>query len=54
VVSPNRTEQEVLRALTDEERTLLKKVLQIERAKLHTSAYDPTEELLAAVKEILP
>jgi hypothetical protein len=44
----------VLRALTDDQRALLKKVLQIERAKLHTSAYDPTEEILNAVKEILP
>lgn len=53
-VSENRTEQDVLRTLTAEERALLKRVLEIERAKLHLSAYDPTEDLLGAVKEILP
>ncbi|MBK8078516.1 MAG: hypothetical protein IPK24_23955 [Kineosporiaceae bacterium] len=54
MTAAHRTEQEVLRALSDEERALLKKVLEIERARLHISAADPTEDLLAAVKEILP
>lgn len=49
-----RTERDVLNELSDEERALLKRVLEIERAKLHLTAYDPTEDLVAAVKEILP
>jgi hypothetical protein len=54
VATANRTEQDVLQALTDEERRLLKRVLEIERAKLHISAYEATDDLLGAVKEILP
>ncbi|MFJ9775575.1 hypothetical protein ACIRVF_30745 [Kitasatospora sp. NPDC101157] len=49
-----RTEKQVLEELSDEERALLKRVLQIERAKLHLRAYDPTDDLIAAVKEIIP
>lgn len=49
-----RTEKQALEQLTEEERALLKRVLEIERAKLHLSAYDATEDLLAAVKEIIP
>ncbi|MCV2491665.1 hypothetical protein OF117_20165 [Geodermatophilus sp. YIM 151500] len=49
-----RTEKQVLEELGDEERALLKRVLEIERAKLHLSAYDATDDLLAAVKEIIP
>lgn len=49
-----RTERDVLNELTDEERALLKRVLEIERAKLHLTAYDATDDLVAAVKEILP
>ena len=49
-----RTEKQVLEELGDEERVLLKRVLEIERAKLHLSAYDATDDLLAAVKEIIP
>jgi len=44
----------VLEELSQEERALLKRVLEIERAKLHLAAYDATDDLLAAVKEILP
>ncbi|MEO3781754.1 hypothetical protein ABGB12_00340 [Actinocorallia sp. B10E7] len=40
--------------LSTEERALLKRVLEIERAKLHVPAYDATDDLLAAVKEIIP
>lgn len=54
MTTANRTEQDVLQALTDEERRLLKRVLEIERAKLHISAYEATDDLLGAVKEILP
>lgn len=50
----NRTEKQVLEELSDEERAFLKRVLEIERAKLHLSAYEATDDLLAAVKEILP
>ena len=49
-----RTEQDVLQELTDEERALLKRVLEIERARLHVKAADLTDNLLGAVKEILP
>lgn len=49
-----RTEKQVLEELGEEERALLKRVLEVERAKLHLSAYDATEDLLAAVKEIIP
>lgn len=49
-----RTERQVLEELTPEQLALLKRVLEIERAKLHISAYDATDDLLAAVKEIIP
>lgn len=49
-----RTEEMVVQELTPNERALLKRVLEIERAKLHVKAYDGTEDLLAAVKEIIP
>ena len=53
-MTEGRTEKQVLEELSDEERALLKRVLEIERAKLHLSAYDATDDLLAAVKEIIP
>lgn len=53
-MSDGRTEKQVLEELTDEQRALLKRVLEIERAKLHMTAYDATDDLLAAVKEIIP
>lgn len=53
-VSERRTEKQVLEELSDEQRALLKRVLEIERAKLHITAYDATDDLLAAVKEIIP
>ena len=49
-----RNEEQVVQALTAEERALLKRVLEIERAKLHVSAYNATDDLLAAVKEVMP
>ncbi len=49
-----RTEQEVLQQLSAEERLLLKRVLEIERAKLHITAHDPTDDIIRAVKEIIP
>jgi hypothetical protein len=54
VKTGKRTEQDVLQELSDDERALLKRVLEIERARLHVKAADPTEDLLSAVKEILP
>jgi hypothetical protein len=54
LTTASRTEQEVLQELSGEERAFLKKVLEIERSRLHVSASDPTEDLLSAVKEILP
>jgi len=54
VTTDKRTEQNVLQSLTEEERALLKRVLEIERARLHVSAADLTDDLLGAVKEILP
>jgi hypothetical protein len=53
-VTTRRTEKQVLEELSDEERALLKRVLEIERAKLHISEYEATDDLLAAVKEIIP
>ena len=50
----SRTEKQVLEELSDEQRALLKRVLEIERAKLHITAYDATDDLVAAVKEIIP
>lgn len=52
--STERTEELVVQELTAEERALLKRVLEIERAKLHVSAYEATDDMLAAVKEIMP
>jgi hypothetical protein len=53
-VAEGRTEKQVLEELSNQERALLKRVLEIERAKLHIKSYDATEDLLAAVKEIIP
>ncbi|MBB5957421.1 conjugal transfer/entry exclusion protein [Saccharothrix tamanrassetensis] len=53
VSTTSRTERQVLEELSPEEQALLKRVLQIERAKLNIRAYDATEDLLAAVKEII-
>ena len=50
----SRTEKQVLEELSDEQRALLKRVLEIERAKLHITAYDAADDLVAAVKEIIP
>lgn len=50
----HRTEADVLRELTPEQLQFLKRVLEIERSKLHLRADDLPEALLAAVKEILP
>lgn len=52
-MTERRTEKDVLEDLNDEQRALLKRVLEIERAKLHITAYDATEDLLVAVKEII-
>lgn len=49
-----RTEKQVLEELSDEEKLLLKRVLQIERAKLHLSAEDTSDDIIAAVQEIIP
>ena len=53
-VANDRTERQVLEELSPEQLALLKRVLEIERAKLHIAAYDATDDLLAAVKEIIP
>ena len=49
-MTESRTEKQVLEELSDEQRALLKRVLEIERAKLHITAYDATDDLVAAVK----
>lgn len=49
-----RTEEEVLMDLSEQERSFLKRVLELERAKLHIRAYEATDDLLAAVKEVMP
>jgi hypothetical protein len=51
---PQRTEREVLQELTAQELQLLRRVLEIERAKLHLKAADLTDDLLSAVRSILP
>jgi hypothetical protein len=51
---PKRTERDVLQELTAEELQLLRRVLEIERAKLHLKAADLTDDLLSAVRAILP
>lgn len=53
-MTERRTEKQVLEDLSDEQRALLKRVLEIERAKLHLTAYDATDDLITAVKEIIP
>jgi hypothetical protein len=53
-MSDVRDERQLLDDLTKEEQQLLRRVLEIERSKLHLSAYDGTEDLLAVVREILP
>jgi DNA-binding MarR family transcriptional regulator len=52
----DRTERDVLEELTPEARKLLKRVLEIEREKLHVSAAAPTlvEEIRQAVLAVLP
>jgi len=52
--TPRRTERDVLQGLTIEQQRFLKRVLEIERAKLHVKAADLTDDLLGAVKAILP
>ena len=52
-MNESRTEKQVLEELSEEERAFLKRVLELERAKLHLTAYDATDDLLAAVKEII-
>ncbi|MCG7611532.1 hypothetical protein [Mycobacterium sp. CnD-18-1] len=54
VTGTRHTERQVLEGLSPEQLALLKRVLEIERAKLHITAYDATDDLLAAVKEIIP
>ena len=49
-----RTEADVLRELTPDQLKFLKRVLEIERSKLHLRAADVPEELLEAVRGILP
>jgi len=51
---PRRTERDVLQELTADQQRFLKRVLEIERAKLHVKAADLTDDLLSAVKAILP
>ena len=53
-MSDVRDERQVLDELTKQEQKLLRRVLEIERSKLHLSAYDGTEDLLTLVREILP
>ena len=43
-----------MQELSPAERALLKRILEIERARLHVTAADPTDEILKAVKEVVP
>lgn len=49
-----RTEQDVIGSLTADQKKFLKRVLEIERSKLHLQPDELPDELLAAVKEIIP
>jgi hypothetical protein len=49
-----RSEQEVVAEMSADARMYLKRVLEIERSRLHVTNPDLTDELLEAVKRILP
>jgi hypothetical protein len=49
-----RSEQEVVAGMGGEARMYLKRVLEIERSRLHVTNPDLMDELLEAVKQILP
>lgn len=51
-----RTEAEVIQGLSSEEQALLKRVLEIERARVHITGSDnaAVDELYEAVKGIVP
>jgi hypothetical protein len=49
-----RTEADVVKELTPDQFQLLRRVLEIERSKLHLGAAEVPEELLEAVRGILP
>jgi len=58
-MSPNpemRTEVEVIEGLSPDARLLLKRVLEIERARLHVTAAEASivDDLVQAVKGIMP
>ena len=53
-MAETRDELQVIKDLTEEEQDLLRRVLKIEKSKMHLSTYDATDDLLAVVKEILP
>jgi conjugal transfer/entry exclusion protein len=54
MTNTRRTERQVVEELSPEEQQFLKRVLEIERAKLHITAYEATDDLVAAMKEIIP
>ena len=49
-----RTEKDVVAELDDESRRLLKRVLEIEMARIHVKNADVTDEIELAVKGIVP
>jgi hypothetical protein len=51
---PRRTERDVLQGLTAAQQQLLKRVLEIELSRLHVKDADLSDDLLNAVKGILP
>ena len=55
-MTDQRTEKQVLEELTPEARVLLKRVLEIEREKLHVPAAAPTivDEIFNAVRGVMP
>jgi hypothetical protein len=53
-MTEKRDEKAVLESLSENEKKLLKRVLQIERSQLHLRASNPTDDILTAVKEIIP
>jgi len=53
-VTSERTVEQVVQDLNPEQRKYLWRVLELERARLHQPNPDMTDDLVAAVKEIIP
>jgi hypothetical protein len=52
--SSGKTERDVLVRMTSEARTYLKKVLELEKSRLHVADPDLTDELMRAINQVIP